>query len=117
MPEIFPTMPSPEWGVQVQTRSNVKRVQFGDGYSQRISYGLNSLHKSINLRWRNIDQEERDTVIEFLEARKGAESFFYTLPGESIARLWSCAQWQERLVDYRIYEINATFREEFDLDV
>ena len=44
----FPSI-NPKYGARKRSRPRVRNVQFGDGFSQRLTYGLNQDPKQWNL--------------------------------------------------------------------
>lgn len=98
------------------TTYRVQTARFGDGYEQRVSDGINTTIKQVQLGFDNLTSAEKDSVMTFLNARGGFESFFYTLPSESTPRLWvleggvSVAGSQANL-----WNVGFTLREVFDL--
>ena len=71
---------TPDFDASEEQRPVVRRVQFGDGYEQRLAYGLNTQPVSWRLTFRNRTNTERDNINTFLEARGGTESFDWTPP-------------------------------------
>ena len=69
----FPSI-NPSYGASKRSRPTVRNVQFNDGYSQRLRYGLNTDLKTWSLKF-EVSETDADTIETFLEARGGAESF------------------------------------------
>ena len=113
MPTI-PSTPQPSYPASESSNPNVRVTQFGDGYQQRTTFGLNQNPKTWTFNWKNITQAESNTFKAFLDARGGVESFDYTPPGASIARKYICKQWQETLNVPNRATLNATFTEVFE---
>jgi len=44
----FPSI-TPSYGLQKSSAPNVRKVQFGDGYEARLTYGINQNPKIFNL--------------------------------------------------------------------
>ena len=91
----------------------VRNVQFGDGYSQRLRYGLNTDPKRWRLTFQNRSNTERDNILTFLEARGGAESFDWTPPRGSAGK-YICPQWSMDMVAFNNNTIQAEFMEVFE---
>ena len=64
----FPSI-APSYGAEKRSAPTVRRVQFGDGYEQRLRYGLNQNPKTWSLTWNNITETDADTIETFLDAR------------------------------------------------
>ena len=107
----FPSIP-PTYGAQKTSKPNVRTVQYGDGYSQRLVYGLNQNPKQWSLTW-NVSETDSDTIEAFLDARGGAESFDWAPPGESSAK-WICQQWSKTIPYVNRAQITATFIQVFE---
>ena len=51
--------------------TNTRTVQFGDGYQQRFTYGINQKAKQWSLTF-NVDDEDATEIETFLEANRGS---------------------------------------------
>lgn len=107
----FPSI-TPTYGAQKSSQPNVRTVQYGDGYSQRLTYGLNQNPKQWSLTW-NVSETNADTIEAFLDARGGAESFDWTPPDGSTGK-WICPQWSKTIPYLNRAEITATFIQVFE---
>ena len=104
---------TPDFDANESQRPVVRRVQFGDGYEQRLTYGLNTQPSEWRLTFNNRTDTERDNITGFLEARGASESFDWTPPYGSAAK-WGCDEWQTTMVAANINSIQATFRQVFE---
>ena len=112
----FPaTVTAPYAGSSVSSEARVLKATFGDGYAQRAADGINTITDQYQLTWENIDRSEALIIINFLRSMGGYQSFYWTPPGESVARLWTCDKWQRNNVSGVLDTVNATFTECFDL--
>ena len=93
----------------------VKMVKFGDGYEQRLTYGLNQNPRQWVLTWTAKDSTDADAIEAFFDARAADNaSFDWTPPDESSATKWVCESWT-RSFDYaNINKIKANFRQVFE---
>jgi phage-related protein len=91
----------------------VRKFQAGDGYEQRIRFGLHTDPKEWSLTFANRTATERDNILVFLEARGGVESFDWT-PPRGTAGKYVCEEWQATLSNCNNNQIQATFREVFE---
>lgn len=89
----LPATSNPNYGFVVAHKPRILEAQFGDGYSQRSADGLNADPIETDLIWQNIPAAEADVLDAFLTARGGHESFTYTLPNESTARVFVAPEW------------------------
>ena len=63
----FPSI-TPTYGIQKASQPNVRIAQFGSGYSQRTTFGLNQNPKSYSLTF-EVSETDADTIEAFLDAR------------------------------------------------
>ena len=110
----FPNI-SPDYGLQEDSEPKVRRVSFGDGYEQRLSFGLNQDPKTWPVTWSNITTAEADQIKVFLNARaQDSQSFNWTPPDTATAYKWFCEKWSRRLTAFNRWTVNATFRQVFE---
>ena len=110
----FPSI-DPDFGATKSSSPRVRNVQFGDGFSQRLRYGLNQDAKQWDLTWQNISEADSDTIEAFLEARGGAEHFDWSPPDETETYKWICQQWSKRMTSAGLNELTATFQQVFEV--
>ena len=104
---------TPSFEATESSKPRVRKFQAGDGYEQRIRFGLNTDPKEWSLRFANRTDSERDAIATFLEARAGVESFDWTPPRGSAGK-YVCEEWQITLSNCNNNQIQATFREVFE---
>ena len=97
-----------------QTKTKILQADFGDGYSQRAAAGLNSVARELTLEFRAVSVETADAIEAFMEARKGYEAFYYTLPDEDTARKWKAPDWS-RSAAGPLRNVSVKLEEVFDL--
>lgn len=107
---------TPSYGAQETSRPVVRSMRFGDGYEQRLSYGLNTDLKVWSLAFNNVSTAEKDQITGFLEARGGSQNFNWTTPGPNgVVGAYICQEWDVTAVAPGRWTINASFREVVDL--
>jgi phage-related protein len=104
---------TPSFEATESSKPQVRKFQGGDGYEQRIRFGLNTNPKEWGLVFSNRTDTERDTILAFLDARGGVESFDWT-PPRGTAGKYVCEEWQATLSNCNNNQIQATFREVFE---
>ena len=104
---------TPSFTADLEEQPIIKRVKFGDGYEQRLSYGLNTQPKKWSLQFLNRTNTERNNILTFFRTQGAAESFDWTDPN-SYAGKWICAQWNTSQVSCNFNNITATFEEVFE---
>ncbi len=109
----FPAI-TPTYGAQKNSRPNVRTVQFGDGYQQRLTYGLNQNPKSWNLTW-EVSETDADTIETFLNNRAADNaSFDWTPLDEATSYKWICPEWNKSVPYKNRATITATFQQVFE---
>jgi phage-related protein len=104
---------TPSFEATESSRPRVRKFAAGDGYEQRVRFGLNTDPKEWTLVFSNRDDTERDLIAAFLDARGGVESFDWT-PPRGTAGKYVCSEWQVTLSACNNNQIRATFREVFE---
>ncbi len=106
---------SPCDGARKTSQPKVRTVRFGDGYEQRLTFGLNQNPKVWNLSFVNLTETDSDTIETFLDARASDNaSFDWQPPNESTTYKWVCEQWSKSIPFANRATIQATFREVFE---
>tara|TARA_A100001515_G_scaffold50395_2_gene39786 strand:+ start:1228 stop:1566 length:339 start_codon:yes stop_codon:yes gene_type:complete len=108
----FPAI-TPTYGIQKTSQPNVRIAQFGSGYSQRTTFGLNQNPKVYNLTF-EVSETDADTIEDFLDARGGVENFDFTPPGESSSTKYICRNWSKSIPYLNRATIQATFEQVFE---
>jgi len=111
---VFPSI-TPTYGVQKSSAPVTRKVQFGDGYEQFLTFGLNQNPKSFSLTF-EVSETDADTIETFLDARaaNNMESFNFTPPGEGSSSKFVCEQWTKSIPYLNRATIQATFRQVFE---
>ena len=107
----FPTTVQPDFNFTKNSEPKVRIAEFGSGYSQRSSFGINQNLKNYDFTFTNITETESDEIETFLDARAGVESFTFTLPNESSSSNYICKDWSKTNPFADRATINATFEE------
>ena len=110
------TFPSynPQYSATKRSQSNLRITQFGDGYQQRTTFGLNQDPKVWNLTF-NVDDEDADEIETFLEARgKDGASFDWSPPDTAITFKWICRSFNREMFEFDRNRITASFEEVFE---
>tara|TARA_B100000508_G_scaffold75002_1_gene58397 strand:- start:628 stop:972 length:345 start_codon:yes stop_codon:yes gene_type:complete len=107
----FPTTVNPSYGSRKISQPRIRIAQFGSGYSQRSTFGINQNLKVYQFNWNNISETQADEIETFLDARAGVEHFDYTPAGESASKKFICRNWQKEIPYLNRASIKATFEE------
>ena len=111
----FPSI-TPRYGAQKTSRPNTRTVQFGDGYQQRLLYGIPSHMnpKEWNLTW-EVSETDADTIETFLNARaEDSASFDWTPLDETTSYKWICPEWSKSIPYNNRATITARFIQVFE---
>lgn len=109
----FPDV-TPDFGASERAKPNVRIAQFGSGYSQRTTFGLNQDPKTWSLQWTNLEASDANSIEDFLEARGGVEAFDWSPPDETNTYKWICKEWSKTLPYATRFSITATFEQVFE---
>ena len=104
----FPSI-EPSYSVNKASKPKVNMAEFGSGYTQRATFGLNQNLKEWTLRWDNITETQSDEIETFLDARGGVENFDYTAPGEASSSKYICQEWSKTIPYPTLATIQAVF--------
>jgi len=107
----FPTTVNPSYGTVKTSEPKIRIANFGSGYSQRSTFGINQNLKVYQFTWQNISETQSDEIETFLDARAGVESFDYTPAGESASKKFICRNWNKTIPFLNRASIKATFEE------
>ena len=110
--QTFPSI-QPTYNTVKSSQPLVRSVQFGSGYSQRATFGINNNPKQYQLTF-NVSETDADTIEAFLDARAGVEHFNFTPPNESASAKFICQQWSKVILFTNRAEIKATFVQVFE---
>ena len=101
----------PDYGASKKAQPRVNSAQFGSGYSQRSTFGINNDLKTWDLTWENLTLAEANDIEDFLEARGGVQAFNWSPPDETNTYVWICKAWTKTLPYSNLFNIQATFEE------
>lgn len=110
----FPNI-SPDFGLTKESEPKIRRVQFSDGFEQRIRFGLNQNPKTWPFSWTNITNAQADEIEAFLDARAvDCQSFDWTPPDGATSYKWVCEKWSKTMTSYNRNTVTVTFRQVFE---
>lgn len=110
------TFPSynPVYSASKSSQPNVRTVQFGEGYAQRLTYGLNQNPKEWRLTF-DVTDTDADVIEAFLNARAAdAASFDWSPPDTDTSYKWICPDWNREMYEFQRSRITTTFRQVFE---
>ena len=104
----------PSVGANLLMRPTVRRVAFGDGYEQRLAFGINTQPQVWSLEFRGRTNTEAAAIDAFLRTRGGVQAFDWTPPGGTAAK-FVCEEWSRSVDEPNVETVRATFKQVFDL--
>lgn len=110
------TFPSynPVYSASKSSAPKVLTAQFGDGYQQRVTFGLNQNPKEWSLTF-DVTDDDADIIEAFLDARAAdAASFDWTPPDTSTSYRWICPSWNREMYEFQRSKITTTFQQVFE---
>lgn len=108
---------TPGYGASKMSAPQIRSTSFGDGYSQRLKWGLNIDPKSWNVSWRNISESDADTLEAFFIARaEDGAAFDWEPPDVSSGTTYKfiCLNWSKDIPYKDRANIGATFQQVFE---
>lgn len=90
-----------------KTKPRVTRVQFGDGYEQRIREGINNQLSEHSVKFSLLDLTTYNEIINFFESHGGVTAFDWAPHGQATGK-YVCDEWTSKFAFKG--EISATFR-------
>ena len=110
------TFPSynPSYSATKRSQPKLRVTQFGDGYQQRTSFGLNQDPKVWSLTF-NVDDEDATEIETFLEARaEDGASFDWSPPDTATTFKWICRSFSREIFEFDRNRVTATFEQVFE---
>ena len=104
----------PSIWASLAVKPNVRRVSFGDGYEQRLAYGINTQPEVWSLEFRGKSTSDASAIDSFLRARGAVQAFDWTTPS-GLTGKFNCEEWSRTIEEPNIENIRATFKQVFDL--
>ena len=116
--ETFAPTRRPQLGSSESHEPRINISQFGDGYTQRSTDGINTDPAAFSYVWNAVEESEADYITDFFAARGGVEAFFWTPRSGSPATTYKyiCKQWTRTPLGAGLFNISASFTQVFDLD-
>lgn len=101
----------PDYGTSRQHQPAVRTVKFGDGYEQRLTYGINTNLQKWGLQFTARTNQEADAIMDFLDDSNAVTAFDWTTPDGVSGKKWICRQWSKTMIAYNINDVSAEFEE------
>jgi len=103
---------TPSYNNTINNAPKVKKMQFGDGYQQRVQDGINNILLDLDFSFDDRSNDESTAILHFLNARRGVESFIFTPPPPyGKAKRFVCPSWSDTRPFYNLTNIKVKFEE------
>jgi len=104
----------PTYSATKSSQPKIRTAQFGDGYQQRVTFGLNQNPKEWSLSF-SVSDADADIIEAFLDARAAdGDSFEWTPPDGNTSYRWTCFSWTRELFDFERSKVDVTFMQVFE---
>jgi len=104
----------PQYSATKRSQPKQRITQFGDGYQQRTTFGLNQDPKVWSLTF-NVKDSDADTIETFLENEaKNGTAFDWSPPDEATTYKWICRGFGREMFDSDRSRITASFEQVFE---
>lgn len=103
------------YGTDMTTSYRVRRVDFGDGYSQRYGDGLNTRRQQWRLVWERIPDAQAEELRLFFDALGGVGVIEWKPYNQPDTLKWTANDFNSKPVGTLISSVTVTLTQEFDL--
>ena len=86
---------NPDFAAKVQYKPRIAVSSFGDGYEQRVQFGINNNPQAWSLSFKSRLDAEANAIDAFLQAMGALQSFFWTPPGQTQPLKFICRNWDK----------------------
>lgn len=112
----------PDFSSKSSLKPNVRVAKFGDGYEQRVQFGINANPQNWSLVFNLRSDTETSALTGFLFEMGAVTSFFWTPPDAAAAVKFVCRQWSKSPVHGQgtptapayLWNISALFEQVFE---
>lgn len=104
----------PDYAASQSYETQSRATEFGDGYRQRITFGLFPQKEEWSLAFNNRTDTERDLIRNYLRGAKAVTAFAWTDPRTAQPIKVVCDNWSTQYTNFNNNDIQATFRRVFE---
>lgn len=104
----------PDYTAAKSYETQSRATQFGDGYRQRITFGLQPQKEEWRLAFNNRTNTERDLIRNYFRGAKAVTAFAWTDPISAESIKVVCAEWSTQYSNFNNSAIQATFRRVYE---
>ncbi len=113
--DILPDIELSDGSGPAKVKPRVTRYDFGDGYTQRVTNGLNPIKEEYSAMWSYLTPTDKETLKNFFVGLGGVTAFLFKPPLETEYKKYTCTEWQFTPKAGNWFSGTATFVEELDL--
>ena len=85
----------PDFAAKMTHKPNVRVARFGDGYEQRVQFGINADLQVWDVTFRDRSDAEAGAIDAFLATAGALQSFAWQPPGAAAVLKFVCRQWSK----------------------
>lgn len=111
----LPTDPVPSYGTDMSEEPRIRKVQYGDGYSQRSNDGLNAVRQRWTVVWAGIKRTEAETLRLFFKGEKGTGIITWTPFDQSEELKFTAGAFRSTPASANTTDCSVILTQEFDL--
>ena len=104
----------PDYAATKSYQTQSRATEFGEGYRQRIVFGLQPQKEEWSLAFDNRTNTERDLIRNYLRGAKAVTAFDWTDPISAQPIKVVCDEWSTQYSNFNNSAIQATFRRVFE---
>jgi phage-related protein len=102
----------PDWSPAFSVNPRISKVEFGDGYTQRVGKGVNTMLRSVSLTFSGRSDAEAAAILSFFESKGGVEPFTAQIGFNSPIRKYVTEGEWKHTIEYNDHNtITVTFQE------
>lgn len=103
----------PSVSTSAKVRVRIKKTQFGDGYMQRGTDGINTVIRDWNLLFNNVDDSTASSLETFLVTNLGT-AISWTPPGDTVPSKYICTEWDRTYNTFNSNTLTLPFQQVFE---
>lgn len=103
------------YGTDMTQAYNIRRVDFGDGYSQRSKRGINNAPQQWRLQWNGISDADTEVLRLFFLGLAGVDIIDWQPYNQATELKWTASGWSAKPAGHLIHDCGITLTQEFDL--
>ena len=104
----------PQLGGEKTIDFRLLQADFGDGYEQVASDGINAIREKWRLVWNAVPDQEADTIETFVRQVGAWGAFYYKVPGTAATKKWRIESFTRTQSNIEYDAISLSIREIFD---